>query len=633
MSDVIFSNKKKIYKNVDPETLKKILNDDYDNLNSTKFNEEFNKWFELALKSVINIALYYHGFIITGLFYSLIMICTREFALPGSTSDKIKYHKEFQHTCKKYATYTNNKEIEKEIEKLYNLSLTESMKLENRERRIGGMVFSGIDYKKIESADINLGTTNHNSVYQYSNIYEEYIISKIDNEEKIASHLRSIIPVQEAKYRNLRTLNESTLGDKAKNRFNKIIAFVKNLLAKFAESISSFLLDNKDYLEKYKDIILKKQPKSDNKYSYTGDYKLGMQRCMNFQIEQFNYNKYSKLVGEEDSEKARIEIAKMVFENNEAFSYTSGDNLADKAKEYFLAWEKGDQEGTFDDGKLNFTDMYNFCYHVSEITKIKTRDEKFIEDANKKILTEIENQIKEKQNKTENNSGDDEDKPGGDKPKLKDSTEASAMSAKEELTTLKGKYDSNKTKDNKNEYNRRRAEIGNMYDLTDSGFDEITEKIGESYISALNKYRNMYLMEADGDKPSENNNKPTNNLKITPANNAISAISKNNTNEDVDAKKGAEGAANSENELSDIQTLGDRYLQVVRTVIAARCTALEQMARNFMEIIRAHVRSYVGNADDVSTDKSQQAGNTYQRDKKKEENKKEEGKPAEGGGT
>lgn len=489
-----------------------------------------------------------------------------------------------------------------------------------------------VDY----TVDVNLGITNHNSAYQYSNIYEEYIISKIDNEERIASHLRSIIPVQEAKYRNLRTLNESTLGDKAKNRFNKIIAFVKNLLAKFAESISSFLLDNKDYLEKYKDIILKKQPKSDNKYSYTGDYKLGMQRCMNFQIEQFNYNKYSKLVGEEDAEKARIEIAKMIFENNEAFSYTSGDNLADKAKEYFLAWEKGDQEGTFDDGKLNFTDMYNFCYHVSEITKIKTRDEKFIEDANKKILTEIENQIKEKQNKPENNdnSSGGENKPGSDKPKLKDSTETSAMSAKDELKTLKGNYDSNKTKENKSKYNNKRAEIGNMYDLTDSGFDEITEKAtDESYISALNKYRNKYLMEADGDKPSEDNNKPTNNLKITPANNAISAISKNNTNGDVDAKEGAKGAANSDKALSDIQTLGDRYLQVARTVIAARCTALEQMARNFMEIIRAHVRSYVGNADDVSTDKSQQAGNTYQRDKKKEENKKEEEKPAEGGGT
>ena len=633
MSDVIFSNKKKIYKNVDPETLKKILNDDYDNLNSTKFNEEFNKWFELALKSVINIALYYHGFIITGLFYSLIMICTREFALPGSTSDKIKYHKEFQHTCKKYATYTNNKEIEKEIEKLYNLSLTESMKLENRERRIGGMVFSGIDYKKIESADINLDATNHNSVYQYSNIYEEYIISKIDNEEKIASHLRSIIPVQEAKYRNLRTLNESTLGDKAKNRFNKIIAFVKNLLAKFAESISSFLLDNKDYLEKYKDIILKKQPKSDNKYSYTGDYKLGMQRCMNFQIEQFNYNKYSKLVGEEDSEKARIEIAKMVFENNEAFSYTSGDNLADKAKEYFLAWEKGDQEGTFDDGKLNFTDMYNFCYHVSEITKIKTRDEKFIEDANKKILTEIENQIKEKQNKADTNT---DTNTGGNNTNT--DTGKGKPLGQDQINTLnryKNNIENGKTKDERDKQRKFAADY--VKKLRARGYDvstiTIDKKYEETAITALDKYRNMYLMEADGDKPSENNNKPTNNLKITPANNAISAISKNNTNEDVDAKKGAEGAANSENELSDIQTLGDRYLQVVRTVIAARCTALEQMARNFMEIIRAHVRSYVGNADDVSTDKSQQAGNTYQRDKKKEENKKEEGKPAEGGGT
>ena len=489
-----------------------------------------------------------------------------------------------------------------------------------------------VDY----TVDVNLGITNHNSVYQYSNIYEEYIISKIDNEERIASHLRSIIPVQEAKYRNLRTLNESTLGDKAKNRFNKIIAFVKNLLAKFAESISSFLLDNKDYLEKYKDIILKKQPKSDNKYSYTGDYKLGMQRCMDFQIKPFNYDKYANtlnLVGEEDAEKARIAISKEVFDNHEAFSYTSGDNLGDKAKEFFLAWEKGDQEGTFDDGKLNFTDMYNFCYNVGQITKIKTRDEKYIEDANKKILTEIENQIKEKQNKTENNGSGGEDKPGGDKPKLKDSTETSAMSAKEELRTLKNKYDSNKTEENKSEYNRKRAEIGNMYDLTDSGYDEITEKIGESYISALDKYRNMYLMEADGDKPSEDNNKPKNNLKITPANNAITAISKNNTNEEVDAKTSANGAADSENELSDIQTLGDRYLQVVRTVIAARCTALEQMARNFMEIIRAHVRSYVGNADDVSTDKSQQAGNTYQRNEKNDKSKNNQKPQNQNGGA
>ena len=622
------------YGDIKPEALSRMIEEEYNNMTNNKFDEGFIRWIKWATESVLIPAVIFANSKVIGIAYVIAELCDRTFALPGSTSDKIKYHKKFQHVCRESLAVTDNPEAKKEIQKLYNQSIEECLKLEQRERRLGGMVFSGIDYKKIESADVNLGITNHNSAYQYSNIYEEYIISKIDNEERIASHLRSIIPVQEAKYRNLRTLNESTLGDKAKNRFNKIIAFIKNLLAKFAESISSFLLDNKDYLEKYKDIILKKQPKSDNKYSYTGDYKLGMQRCMNFQIEQFNYNKYSKLVGEEDAEKARIEIAKMIFENNEAFSYTSGDNLGDKAKEYFLAWEKGDQEGTFDDGKLNFTDMYNFCYHVSEITKIKTRDEKFIEDANKKILTEIENQIKEKQNKTENNgSGGEDDKPSGDKPKLKDSTEASAMSAKDELETLKRKYNSNKTEENKSEYNRKRAEIGNMYDLTDSGYDEITEKIGESYISALNKYRNKYLMEADGDKPSEDNNKPTNNLKITPANNAISAISKNNTNGDVDAKEGAKGAANSDKALSDIQTLGDRYLQVVRTVIAARCTALEQMARNFMEIIRAHVRSYVGNADDVSTDKSQQAGNTYQRDKKKEENKKEEEKPAEGGGT
>ena len=497
-----------------------------------------------------------------------------------------------------------------------------------------------VDY----TTDINLGMTNHNSAYQYSNIYEEYIISKIDNEERIASHLRSIIPVQEAKYRNLRTLNESTLGDKAKNRFNKIIAFVKNLLAKFAESISSFLLDNKDYLEKYKDIILKKQPKSDNKYSYTGDYKLGMQRCMDFQIKPFNYDKYANtlnLVGEEDAEKARIAISKEVFDNHEAFSYTSGDNLGDKAKEFFLAWEKGDQEGTFDDGKLNFTDMYNFCYNVGQITKIKTRDEKYIEDANKKILTEIENQIKEKQNKTNTNAETSESKAdtnadsSGDKTNTNVETSASKADTNAEKDRYQKlysqaftNYDHAKTEGGKNTYKKEMEDIKvkaakkGIYDLQDIKVENTIN------ISALDKYRNMYLMENNGGSTPQNNNsnnkseKPKNNLKITPANNAITAISKNNTNEEVDAKTSANGAADSENELSDIQTLGDRYLQVVRTVIAARCTALEQMARNFMEIIRAHVRSYVGNADDVSTDKSQQAGNTYQRNDKSENNQK-----------
>ena len=441
------------------------------------------------------------------------------------------------------------------------------------------MIFSNVDFKKIESTDINLGRTNHISKYTYSSIYEEYILNKIDNEEKIASHLKTIIPVQEAKYKNIRTLNESVLGDKAKNRFNKIVSFVKNLLAKFAESISSFLLDNKDYLDKYKDIILKKEPKSDNSYSYTGDYKIGMQRCMNFELHQFKFLDYNDYIDEEDADKARVAIATKVFNNDANFKFAVGDSLSDAAKEYFLAYEKGDQEGTFDDGKLNFTDMYNFCYNVGQITKIKNRDEKFIEASNKEILAELEKRVTERDKK---NNAESSTKP-------EDSNAAPT-----------------------------KPEDGNTTPTKPEG-DKSAEK--ESFaFSALDIYRSKYLMEdttTDASNKQNNDNgkpKPTNTLKITSANNAISAISKNNTNGNNDDKNANSDIGTSDAELSKIQTLCDRYYQVVRTVIAARCTALEQMARNYMEIIRAHVRSYVGNTKDTSTDRSQQAGNTYQKD-------------------
>ena len=446
------------------------------------------------------------------------------------------------------------------------------------------MIFSNVDFKKIESTDINLGRTNHISKYTYSSIYEEYILNKIDNEEKIASHLKTIIPVQEAKYKNIRTLNESVLGDKAKNRFNKIVSFVKNLLAKFAESISSFLLDNKDYLDKYKDIILKKEPKSDNSYSYTGDYKIGMQRCMNFELHQFKFLDYNDYIDEEDADKARVAIATKVFNNDANFKFAVGDSLSDAAKEYFLAYEKGDQEGTFDDGKLNFTDMYNFCYNVGQITKIKNRDEKFIEASNKEILAELEKRVTERDNK-KNNTQPNSDTQPAQQQSVAQSNQQQQPAAQSNSATQPESHNS-------------------------------------SFVfSALDMYRSKYLMEdttTDNASNNQNNSnekpKPTNTLKITSANNAISAISKNNTNGNNDDKNANSDIGASDAELSKIQTLCDRYYQVVRTVIAARCTALEQMARNYMEIIRAHVRSYVGNTKDTSTDRSQQAGNTYQKD-------------------
>ena len=79
--------------------------------------------------------------------------------------------------------------------------------------------------------------------------------------------------ISESDYSNIRAINEAKLGDKIKTRWQKFVAFIKNMFAKFIESMTNILYNEKDYLEKYKDIILKKKPKEDMEYSYTGDYK------------------------------------------------------------------------------------------------------------------------------------------------------------------------------------------------------------------------------------------------------------------------------------------------------------------------------------------------------------------------
>ena len=45
-------------------------------------------------------------------------------------------------------------------------------------------------------------------------------------------------------------------------------------------------------VEKYKDIILKKKPKDNLEYSYTGNYEVGVQRCIEVEVPLFDYNQY-----------------------------------------------------------------------------------------------------------------------------------------------------------------------------------------------------------------------------------------------------------------------------------------------------------------------------------------------------
>ena len=238
----------------------------------------------------------------------------------------------------------------------------------------------------------------HTSEYAYSAMYEEYIQNKIDSERRLANHIKQYIPVTESTYKQITAIYEAKATDAIKAKWTKFIEFIKNMFAKFAEKITSILVDEKGYLEKYKKIILEKKPKPGNEYSIPGNYKEAINRCINTHVPLFNYEEFKDQLNNKDS---NIPLAqKIISKSNSGYQFDSGETLAGNFKEYFLAHDLGTQSGTFDDGSLNFKDMYNFCYNSGKIKEITTKDENYLNQSTNAIINYVNTELS-KNSKTE----------------------------------------------------------------------------------------------------------------------------------------------------------------------------------------------------------------------------------------
>jgi hypothetical protein len=342
--------------------------------------------------------------------------------------------------------------------------------------------------------------------------------------------------LSEADYSNIRAVQEASLSDKIKSKWKKFVAFIKGLAAKFIESISNILLDEKDYLEKYKDIILKKRPKEDMEYSYTGDYKKGINRLIVTEVPLFDYQKYKKeLEAEENSD-----LINKIMSGKEGFSYDDSKTLDELFKDYFLAYDEGQQEGKFSD--LNMTDIYNFCYNFNKVKGIVDKDISRLEASTRAVESTI--------NKSINSTGNAEGaNTNGDNNNAEESPKEESAIFREETNGDNG---------------------GN-------------------------------------DNSGGNNDPKPEGLKISQSTSAASKMG-STANRDTDAEnqtaeRGAEAAKKDNKEADDISKAADKWISVCRPLIAAKLTACQQIAKDYMDIIRAHVRSYGG------TDKKDKEGN------------------------
>ena len=466
---------------------------------------------------------------------------------------------------------SNKKQKIAELNKLHTKISNEYAKLEkksNIKESYEGNIVSNKEYnelnKKANEAYTGL-TKSSMSNYIYEAYYQDYISNMITNEEELARSLNSIIPMNESAYRNVRAITEAKAGDTVKAKCNKFMDFIKNLIAKFMESLNSILLDYKEYLKKYEDIIKKKTPKAGLTYSCSGDYRIAISRCINTEVPIFDYEKFGKdLQDEENGEK---NVVTKIMSNKPGFEYDDGGDLSSMFKSYFLATDEGPKDGKL--SELNFTDMYNFCYNSSKINDIVKKDERRLENSTNAIINAAKTKVAEK-----STTADPQVQSGGE--------------------------------------------------------------------SAIWKGAGRYIVEnptagggpggAGGGSPSDNKPATKTNLNVTnsDATSQMSSYSNDAKENDTEENRKAAGKSiGNVNEMDEnkLNKMSDEWLRICRIIFAAKITAVENIAKDYMTIIRAHVRSYTGKKDDIIDNKTASKGTKYKKDSttQSEKNKQQQG--------
>ena len=424
-------------------------------------------------------------------------------------------------------------------------------------------------------------SNNVSSIYLYETVYANYIDNIISNEEALARNLRSIIPVTESSYSSVSAIAEASLSENVKARCAKLVEFVKSLFAKFMESLTKILLNQRDYLKKYEDIIKKKRPK-DGKISYTGDYDEGIRRCINTQVPVFNYGTYGdalkKSINNNEGDNKDEELIKKIMEGKSGFTYDAGETLDTMLKNYFIAAEKGENTRAFVD--LNFTEMYNFCYNFDDFEKNNKKDLNYLEQSTNAIVSYITDQSKSQTNTDTSTEA-----------KAKPETEP-----KKDADTPEGQQPGSES----------------------------------AIINNLSSYG--YFIEADGE-----NDKKAGSTGLSINTNAPSQMSSyDNRNSVSDDVKNANATAANGVDTSELQKMADKWNNVCRIIIGAKLNAVTQIAKDYMTIIREHVRSYVGTKDDTKDNRTAQQSRDYSQYKPKqntqEEKQPQKGEKPKGGG-
>ena len=490
-----------------------------------------------------------------------------------------------------------------------------------------GYIYVGED---VEDPSYSVTGSSDEWDYIKESAYYNYLSNKADYNKRLKRIVQESLIITNENLSMDRTLYrlqaiQEGISDTIGDAWTKFKNFISKMWLKFTEFISRNLNSDKNYLTKYKDVILNKEFIL-NDVKVDGNYTEGMKRLAQFQVQSPNA---SMLQDETKFPKSRENdgikrVQKVIFP-----PYASAGNVEfdDFVKRWFMGGDGSEFSITKEN--INMTDIFNYCYNFDKTERMLQKNSQVMQNAGKVFLDyakTVETQQKQapeggntqQQPDNPNNTNPAEVKttnPMHDQPKVPYKSELVPGKPNVKKVTANGmnvEIDANKE-----------ASVSNAYNAWKNAKPEEAEAKMKEFTAVLNVSRPP-KQQPKQEQVMQNNSVgfigiPVTELaiikeaiKINTSGDGKAGANKSNYKPDAsqlgnmntgnvrqqNLTNNDKGAANSEQLAKQFTDQVNMYTESCSTLFAGMLTAAQTMDKDFMALIKAHVQSHLGNEGD-----------------------------------
>ena len=416
----------------------------------------------------------------------------------------------------------------------------------------------------------NIHGSVDNDSYIYAGAYNSYLESSIDNELRLNAVINSYI--------NEEVVLEARIQDDVAKRWDAFLKFMDGILDRFWSAMDKIVNSQKSYLEKYQDIILKKKPKEQITYSYTGDYTEGADRCLNTALPSFNYEKDAPYLRQDG-----FEAIVGDFMSGKNFKYNKDEDLAVQFKNWFIAAERGETKGKL--SNLNMQSLYDFIYKSSDLQNSIKRDRANLSQSRNSLINAVNKELREKGETTQQNQNGDNTTTN---------------------TTTSGAKPNN-------------SSTSNTPSTTTNTTTDTTAQNASTIYDTSNYWMSLTEADDNGNTGGTNDNKDAGKTGLNIQNNTPEQKDANGNVKDNNGKP----TTNKQNSTDqDIKNIVGKWITVSRSFCTGKLTAVQQISKDYMSLIKEHVKSYGGKGTDGGDDKNDNNANAAAQTDNNANNKK-----------